>query len=64
MEGKKRLIAELLMSIYNDVTTSLTAALGYQAAYDDAFTILELWKMTEQVVVAPRGGAISIHINY
>jgi len=43
MEGKKRLIAELLMSIYNDVTTSLTAALGYQAAYDDdAFTILEL----------------------
>ena len=58
MEGKKRLMAKLLMSMDKDITTSLMAAPGYQAAYD-AFNILELWRMTEQVVVGR--GAISAY---
>ena len=57
MEGKKPLISKLLMAMDKDVKDSLVTSAGYQAVYN-AFDIVAIWNLTEQVVVGR--GAMSV----
>ena len=57
-EGKKQLISKLLSTMDKDVRDALMTSAGYQAFYD-AFDILGMWRLTEQVVLGR--GAISVY---
>jgi hypothetical protein len=57
-ERKKKLVSKLLLCIDKEVKDSLMTSPEYQNAYD-AFDLLTIWRLTEQVVMGRR--AISVY---